>query len=222
MPASSPAVAHAEQPKPATAAPKLGTEAPNEEISAEIEALKRPLDTAPSEAEVEAKALDEPKAPGLTEPRHPIAPAARAEPIAPRISPAAKFTELADYWRSLRVGEDHPATEAVDHALVTERWPGSLLIAYTPASQDPRGELRPGRVTRLGTACAETQNVVDAGSHSTEWMLEVARKKLGDETGQGMVEYALIVSLIALVSVGLITAVGLNVSTLISGMAHGL
>jgi len=175
VPASPPAVAHAEQPKPASAEPKLGTEAPNEEISAEIEALKRPLDTAPSEAEVKAKALDEPK---LTEPRYVVAAAARAEPIAPRISLAAKFTELADYWRSLRVGEDHPATETVDHALVTERWPGSLLIAYTPASQDPRGELRPGRVTRLGTACAETQNVVDAGSHSTEWMLEVARTAL--------------------------------------------
>jgi len=178
VPASSTAVAPAALPEPASAAPKVGTEAPNEEISAEIEALKRPLDTAPSEAEAEANTLDAPAAPRLTEPRHPVAPAAHPEPIAPRISPAAKFTDLADYWRSLRVGEDHPAIEAVDHALVTERWPGSLLIAYTPASQDPRAELRPGRVTRLGTACAETQNVVDAGSHSTEWMLEVARTAL--------------------------------------------
>jgi len=177
-PASSPAVAPAEQPEPALAPPKFATQAPNEEISAEIEALKRPLDIAPSEAEVEAKILDEPEAPRLTEPPLPVAPTARPEPIGPRISPAAKFTELADYWRSLRVGEDHPATEAVDHALVTERWPGSLLIAYTPAAQDPRGELRPGRVTRLGTACAETQNVVDAGSHATEWMLEAARTAL--------------------------------------------
>jgi len=178
VPASPHAVALAEQPEPASAPPKFATQAPNEETSAEIEALKRPLDVAPSEAEVEAKILDEPEAPRLTEPPHPVAPAARSEPIGPRISPAAKFTELADYWRSLRVGEDHPATEAVDHALVTERWPGSLLIAYTPAAQDPRGELRPGRVTRLGTACAETQNVVDAGSHATEWMLEAARTAL--------------------------------------------
>jgi hypothetical protein len=86
--------------------------------------------------------------------------------------------ELADYWRSLRNGDDHPAAESIDHDLVSKRWPGSLLIAYTPASQDPRGEPRPGRVTRLGTACAETQNAVDAGSHSTEWMLEVARASL--------------------------------------------
>ena len=96
-----------------------------------------------------------------------------------RTTPAApKFAELADYWRSLRNGDDHPTAEAIDPDFVTERWPGALLIAYTPASQDPRGEPRPGRVTRLGTACAETQNAVDAGSHSTEWMLEVARAAL--------------------------------------------
>ncbi len=111
----------------------------------------------------------------------PPAPAPVAAAPAPAAAPepsVRKFAELADYWRSLRVGDDHPASESVDRDLVTERWPGSLLISYTPASQDPRGELRPGRVIRLGSACAETQNVVDAGSHSTEWMLEVARTAL--------------------------------------------
>jgi len=105
----------------------------------------------------------------------PVEPLPAPMPAAPA---ALKFKDLADYWRSLRVGEEHPAAESIDRDLVTERWPGSLLIAYTPASQDPRGELRPGRVSRLGTACKETQSVVDAGSHSTEWMLEVARTAL--------------------------------------------
>jgi hypothetical protein len=101
-----------------------------------------------------------------------------ASPPPPSAAAVPKFAELADYWRSLRSGDDHPAAEAIDHDLVSKRWPGSLLIAYTPASQDPRGEPRPGRVTRLGVACAETQKAVDAGSHSTEWMLEVARAAL--------------------------------------------
>jgi hypothetical protein len=92
--------------------------------------------------------------------------------------PVPAFKDLADYWRSLRDGADHPAAESIDRDLVTERWPGTLLFTYTPTSHDPRGELRPGRVTRLGSACAETQNVVDAGSHSTEWMLEVAHTAL--------------------------------------------
>jgi len=124
--------------------------------------------------------------PAIPTPAVPIEPATPPPPALSRIpeqasptAPApAKFVELADYWRSLRSGDDHPAAESIDHDLVSKRWPGSLLIAYTPASQDPRGEPRPGRVTRLGTACAETQNAVDAGSHSTEWMLEVARAAL--------------------------------------------
>jgi hypothetical protein len=110
-------------------------------------------------------------------------PVALAPVEAPRVPvsatpPAPVFKELVDYWRSLRSGDDHPAAEAINRDLVTQRWPGTLLIAYTPASQDPRGELRPGGVTRLGTAAAETQSVVDAGSQATEWMLEVARTAL--------------------------------------------
>lgn len=105
----------------------------------------------------------------------PLASAAASIPAAPRTS---AFKELADYWRSLRHGDEHPAAETIDRDLVTERWPGSLLMTYMPASQDQRGELRPSRVTRLGTACAEAQSVAEVGSQSTEWMLEVARTAL--------------------------------------------
>lgn len=146
-------------------------------------AERRPAIPAPSAStspslEVPERAPEPPPAP------KPDAPEARAhvEPLAVPASPTApralKFAELADYWRSLRKADEHPAAEAIDRDFITERWPGSLLIAYTPASQDPRGEPRPGRVTRLGTACAETQSAIDAGSHSTEWMLEVARAAL--------------------------------------------
>jgi len=128
--------------------------------------------------EVEAAAPAAPEPPPAVEPAPAVA-LAPVEPLPVPTPPAApEFTELADYWRSLLGGEDHPTLDSIDRDLVTERWPGSLLIAYTPASQDPRGELRPGRVTRLGTACAATQSAVDAGSHSTEWMLEVARAAL--------------------------------------------
>jgi hypothetical protein len=116
-------------------------------------------------------------APELSYAPDPVSPVALT-PVESRPVPAPKFVELADYWRSLRRGDDHPTAESIDHDFVTMRWPGSLLIAYTPASQDPRGEPRPGRVTRLGAAGADTQNAVDAGSHSTEWMLEVARTAL--------------------------------------------
>jgi hypothetical protein len=140
-----------------------------------------PLELSEPAPDVVEPAIPTPAVP--IEPATPLTPALsripeRASPAPPTAPPVAKFVELADYWRSLRNGDDHPAAESIDHDLVSKRWPGSLLIAYTPASQDPRGEPRPGRVTRLGTACAETQNAVDAGSHSTEWMLEVARAAL--------------------------------------------
>ena len=142
---------------------------------------ERPPAAAASAAAVESEStLAEP----LHAPEPEPPPAAVVAPVEPRPSPVPaappmpRFTELVDYWRSLRSGDGHPAAESVDRDLVTGRWPGTLLISYTPASQDPRGELRPGRVIRLGSACAETQSVVDAGSHSTEWMLEVARTAL--------------------------------------------
>ncbi|HKX07975.1 MAG TPA: hypothetical protein VJN67_07260 [Stellaceae bacterium] len=105
----------------------------------------------------------------------PVMPTAAPIPAAPR---APVFKELVDYWRSLRRGDDNPTPESIDRDLVIERWPGSLLMTYMPASQDPRGELRPTRVTRLGTACAESQSVAEVGSQSTEWMLEAARTAL--------------------------------------------
>ena len=107
-----------------------------------------------------------------------VAPATPAATPIPAAPPTPVFKELVDYWRSLRHGDDNPGPESIDRDLVTERWPGSLLMAYAPASQDTRGELRPSRVTRLGTACAETQSVAEVGSQSTEWMLEVARTAL--------------------------------------------
>jgi hypothetical protein len=140
---------------------------------------RAPAASAASAAAVEPTSMpvEPPHAPEPDPP--PTAVVAPVEPRpAPAVPPAHRFKELVDYWRSLRGGDDHPAEASIDRDLVTERWPGALLISYTPASQDPRGELRPGRVTRLGTACAETQSVVDAGSHSTEWMLEVARTAL--------------------------------------------
>jgi hypothetical protein len=129
-----------------------------------------------------------PEAPPSAATVSPVEPTPSAEPLAVEIAPveppahrqvmAPASADLADYWRSLRAGDDHPAAQAVDRDLVTERWPGSLLIGYTPATEDPRGEPRPAQVTRLGTACAETQDAVDAGSYATEWMLEVARAAL--------------------------------------------
>lgn len=141
------------------------------------EVVEPPTIPAPN-AEIEPAAAYEPESPRVLEPAPPVArtPVERlAVPVAPTALAAPKFTELADYWRSLRRGDDHPAIEWVDRDLVAERWPGALLIGFTPASQDPRGELRPGRVTWLGAACAAAQSAVDAGSHSTEWMLDVAR-----------------------------------------------
>lgn len=139
------------------------------------------LDTARAQTETAPAAFIEPPPP-LKEsaPEPPIAvasvvPVAAPTPAAPR---APIFKELVDYWRSLRQGDDNPAAESIDRDLVIERWPGSLLMTYTPAAQDPRGELRPSRVTRLGNACTEAQSVAEVGSQSTEWMLEVARTAL--------------------------------------------
>lgn len=40
-----------------------------------------------------------------------------------------------------------------------------------------------------------------------------------DESGQALIEYALVVSLIALVCVGVLSAVGVNVGTVLAGIA---
>jgi len=42
------------------------------------------------------------------------------------------------------------------------------------------------------------------------------------EDGQAMVEYALLLSLIAIVSIGILTAMGTNVSKIFSKINHGL
>jgi pilus assembly protein Flp/PilA len=42
------------------------------------------------------------------------------------------------------------------------------------------------------------------------------------EDGQAMVEYALLLSLIAVVSIGILTAIGTNVSTIFSKINHAL
>ena len=139
------------------------------------------LDTARAQTETAPAAFIEPPPPlkeSAPEPLIAVAsvvPVAAPTPAAPR---APIFKELVDYWRSLRQGDDNPAAESIDRDLVIERWPGSLLMTYTPAAQDPRGELRPSRVTRLGNACTEAQSVAEVGSQSTEWMLEVARTAL--------------------------------------------
>ena len=158
----------------ASSAPEVSAEATPASAIGPASAQAEPS-IAPERPEPPPTAPIEPAIAAAAPPPAPEPSAVAAPPVAPR---TPVFKELVDYWRSLRSGDDHPATELVDRDLVTERWPGTLLIAYTPASQDPRGELRPGRVTRLGSACAETQNAVEAGSHSTEWMLEVARTAL--------------------------------------------
>lgn len=44
----------------------------------------------------------------------------------------------------------------------------------------------------------------------------------GQEDGQALVEYALVLLLIALVTVAALTTIGVNVSTAITNMANGL
>jgi hypothetical protein len=154
----------------APADPPMAAKAPMaiEPVSAPVIEIEPPVET-PSPIAVEAPAV--------------VAPVAAPEPAPAETPTAPAFARLADYWHSLRGTQDYPATEALDHALVTERWPGSLVIAFTPASEDVRGEPRPARVTRLGTACAATRDAVDYGSYATEWMLELARAALMSGSG---------------------------------------
>jgi len=141
----------------------------------QAEPLEPPATTAVSAAAIEVEPAVETKA--VEAPASVPAPVKEPAPAAPA------FASLAEYWHFLRGGQDFPATETLDHALVTERWPGSLVIAFTPGSQDVRGEPRPAGVTRLGTACAATRDAVDYGSYATEWMLELARAALVSGSG---------------------------------------
>ena len=45
---------------------------------------------------------------------------------------------------------------------------------------------------------------------------------LGDEEGQALVEYALILMLVALVAVSALTAIGVNVLSILTSVADGL
>ncbi|TMJ94701.1 MAG: Flp family type IVb pilin [Actinobacteria bacterium] len=45
---------------------------------------------------------------------------------------------------------------------------------------------------------------------------------LSDEAGQALVEYALILMLVALVAVTALTAIGINVLTVLTSVANGL
>jgi Flp pilus assembly pilin Flp len=65
----------------------------------------------------------------------------------------------------------------------------------------------------------------EIGSHASiqgVGMLEFHHRRLTAENGQVLVEYALIVSLIAFVTIGLVATIGLNVSTMISEIGGAL
>jgi pilus assembly protein Flp/PilA len=53
-------------------------------------------------------------------------------------------------------------------------------------------------------------------------MFKLVRTRLGPEEGQALVEYALIVSLIALVAIAALTLTGTNVIKILSSIANNL
>ena len=53
-------------------------------------------------------------------------------------------------------------------------------------------------------------------------LLAYLRARLGREEGQALVEYALLLSLIAVVSIGILTALGESVSKIFSSVNHSL
>ena len=64
----------------------------------------------------------------------------------------------------------------------------------------------------------------EVGTKGEQMLLTYIRARLGlnNEEGQALVEYALIVSLIAVVAIGVITLAGNNVSTIFSKIAQSL
>jgi pilus assembly protein Flp/PilA len=52
--------------------------------------------------------------------------------------------------------------------------------------------------------------------------MEAVKKLLRDESGQGMVEYALIIALIAVVAVAAITILGGRISTMFTNVSNDL
>ena len=53
-------------------------------------------------------------------------------------------------------------------------------------------------------------------------MLELIMKLQSREEGQALVEYALILSLISVVAIGALTAIGTNVNTILTTVANAL
>jgi Flp pilus assembly pilin Flp len=53
-------------------------------------------------------------------------------------------------------------------------------------------------------------------------MLAYIRARWGGEEGQALVEYALIVSLIAIIAIAALTLTGLNVTAILSSIANNL
>ena len=89
-----------------------------------------------------------------------------------------EFQTLTEYWRFLRGNREFPAASHVDRSLVAERWPSSLLLAFTPVSSDGRSEPELSQVTRLGRACADAESAVEYSPYATRWMLELGRAAL--------------------------------------------
>jgi Flp pilus assembly pilin Flp len=63
---------------------------------------------------------------------------------------------------------------------------------------------------------------VRCGAKGGNGMLDSIRTRLGREEGQALVEYALILSLVAIVTVGALSLIGTNVIDIISGAAGSL
>ena len=105
------------------------------------------------------------------------------ESPAPALEPMAQampreFETLVEYWRHLRGSREFPAASNVDRSLVAERWPSSLLLAFTPVLGDGRSEPELAQVTRLGRACADAESAVEYSPYATRWMLELGRAAL--------------------------------------------
>jgi hypothetical protein len=140
----------------------------------------------PTPVETFSEPAPEPE-PALAEPPTSVPePVAVAEPVvvdpAPAETPAAvpppEFEAIIDYWRYLRGSSEFPTTSQVDRAMVSERWPSSLLLAFTSMSSDPRAEPELSQVMRLGRASADAESAVDYSPYATRWMLELGRAAL--------------------------------------------
>ena len=62
----------------------------------------------------------------------------------------------------------------------------------------------------------------DVGAKRRKGMLDSIRSRLAQEEGQALVEYAFVVSLVAIVTVSALSLIGMNVTEIISGAAGSL